>query len=74
MTKSRAQVKAKLMERYSEQLDKLLEKSQDIEDFGEMEEAVSAFAEQTLPQTLSAVQASKGFPPSVSNVSNARQK
>jgi hypothetical protein len=74
MTKSQAKLKAELMERYSEQLDKLLEKSQGIEDFGEMEEAVSEFAEQTLPQTLSEVQASKGFSPSLSKVSKASQK
>lgn len=74
MTKSQAQVKAELMQRYSEQLDKLLAKSVGIEDFGEMEEAVSAFAEQTLPQTLSEVQASKGFPPSVSKLSKASHK
>jgi hypothetical protein len=70
MTKSQAKLKAELMKRYSEELDKLLEKSLGIEDFGEMEEAVSAFAEQTLPQTLSEIQASKDFPPSVSKMSN----
>ncbi len=74
MTKSQAKLKAELLQRYSEQLDKLLEKSQGIEDFAEMEEAVSAFAEQTLPQTLSEVQASKDFSPSVSKVSKASQK
>ena len=74
MTKSQAKLKAELLQRYSEQLDKLLEKSQGIEDFAEMEEAVSAFVEQTLPQTLSEVQASKEFSPSVSKVSKASQK
>ena len=74
MTKSQAKLKAELLQRYSEQLDKLLEKSQGIEDFAEMEEAVSAFAEQTLLQTLSEVQASKDFSPSVSKVSKASQK
>jgi hypothetical protein len=74
MTKSQAQVKVELMQRYSEQLDKLLETSQGLEDFGEMEEAVNAFAAQTLPETLSEIQASKDFPPSVSKVSKASQK
>jgi hypothetical protein len=74
MTKSQGQIKAELMERYSQELDKLLEKSQRLEEFGEMEEAVSAFAEQTLPQTLSEIQASKDFSPSVSKMSNGSQK
>ena len=74
MIKSQGKLKAELMERYSQELDKLLEKSQGLEDFGEIEEAVSRFAEQTLPQTLSEVQASKDFSPSVSKVSKASQK
>jgi hypothetical protein len=74
MTKRQAQVKAELMQRYSEQLDKLLEKSQGLEDFGEMEEAVNEFAEATLPQTLSELQASKDFSPAVSKVSKGGQK
>jgi hypothetical protein len=74
MRKSQEELKAELLQRYSEELDKLLEKSQGIEDFGEMEEAVNAFAEQTLPQTLSKVQASKDFSPSVSKVSKGSKK
>jgi hypothetical protein len=74
MTKSQANLKAALMERYSKELDKLLEKSQGLEDFGELEEAVSAFAAQTLPRTLSAIQASKDFSSAVSKVSNGSQK
>ena len=74
MIKSQGKLKAELMERYSQELDKLLEKSQGLEDFGEIEEAVSRFAEQTLPQTLSEVQASKDFPPSVSKLQKGSQK
>ena len=71
MTKSQGNLKAELMQHYSEELDKLLEKSQGIEDFGEIEKAVSEFTEQTLASTLSELQASKDFSPSVSKVSKA---
>jgi hypothetical protein len=69
MRTNQGKLKAELMERYSEELDKLLEKSQGIADFAEMEEAVNEFAAATLPQTLSEVQASKDFPPSVPKLS-----
>lgn len=49
-------------------LDTLLEEREGLEDFAELEEAVSQLAERTLPQTLSALQASKAFSPSVSRL------
>ena len=66
--RNQAELKAALMAHYSQALDELLAKNEGLEDFGELEEAVSQLAEQTLPQTLSALQQSKDFSPEVSSV------
>lgn len=68
MNQREADLKAELLARYSVALDTLLEESEGLEDFAELEEAVSQLAERTLPQTLSALQASKAFSPSVSRL------
>lgn len=68
MNQSKAELKAELLGRYSVALDTLFEESEGLEDFAELEEAVSQLAERTLPQTLSALQASKAFSPKVSRV------
>lgn len=65
----KAETKAALIAQYSEALDELLEANEHIEDFAELEEAVSQLAEKTLPATLSRLQATKDFSPSVPKVS-----
>lgn len=74
MNPKQATVKAKLMKRYSAELDKLLEKSKDTEDFGALEKQVNELAEGILPETLSEVQSSKDFSPSVPSVSGKGEK
>jgi hypothetical protein len=74
MTNKQASVKAKLMEKYSKELDELLAKNEESPAFSELERRVSEFAEGILPETLSELQASKDFSPSVSRVSKERKK
>ena len=76
MRQSKADLKTKLMARYSEAVDKLLEESEALEDFADLEEAVSQLAEQTLPQTLSTLLSSKDFSPCVHKLSaeSSRQR
>ena len=61
----REKLKEDLMASYSVAIDKLLAENEEIEDYAELEEAVSRLAERTLPNTLSQLQATKDFPPSV---------
>lgn len=68
MNQREAELRAELLAAYSVALDTLLEESEGLEDFAELEEAVSQLAERTLPHTLSSLQASKSFSPSVSSV------
>lgn len=68
MKGKRAALKEELLKRYSQALDELLEESEGIEDFGELEEAVHSLAQKTLPPTLSALQGSKDFPPKLPEV------
>jgi DNA-binding HxlR family transcriptional regulator len=63
MKQNKADLKAALIAQYSEALDVLLEENETLEDFADLEEAVSQLAERTLPRTLSTLQASKDFPP-----------
>lgn len=76
MRQSKADLKTKLMAQYSEAVDKLLEESEALEDFADLEEAVSQRAEQTLPQTLSTLLSSKDFSPCVPKLSaeSSRQR
>lgn len=74
MKRTQVELKAALLAQYSEALDKLLTKNAGLEDFGELEEAVSQLAEQTLPQTLSTLQMSKDFSPTVSKLSTKTTK
>lgn len=67
-------MKEELLKRYSQALDELLEESEGIEDFGELEEAVNGLAQKTLPQTLSALQESKDFSPLVPKVPKSSTK
>lgn len=69
MKQSKAELKASLIAKYSEALDKLLDANEAIEDFSELEEAVSQLAERTLPETLSTLLSSKDFSPSGSKLS-----
>jgi DNA-binding HxlR family transcriptional regulator len=71
MKGKRAALKEELLKRYSQALEELLEESEGIEDFGELEEAVNGLAQKTLPRTLSALQESKDFSPSVPKVSKS---
>ena len=68
MKQSKAEIKANLIAQYSEAVDKLLEESERLEGFAELEEAVSQLAERTLPQTLSTLLSSKDFSPKVSEL------
>jgi hypothetical protein len=72
--KGKSALKEELLKRYSQALDEMLEESEGIEDFGELEEAVNGLAQKTLPQTLSALQGSKDFPPEMSKVSKSTTK
>ena len=45
-----------LLSRYETALDGLLERCEEAEDFGELEEEVAVFAEEALPATLSELQ------------------
>jgi len=74
MTNKEASLKAKLMERYSKEVDKLLSKSRETTDFGELEEQVSKLAEEILPATLSELQSSKDFSPSTLRMSREGKK
>ncbi|MDQ3398621.1 MAG: hypothetical protein M3511_12795 [Deinococcota bacterium] len=74
MGQTKAEIKASLITQYSEALDVLLEESETLEDFADLEEAVSQLAERTLPQTLSTLQKSKDFSPSMSSVSRSAAK
>jgi len=74
MRQSKADLKASLIAHYSEALEELLEQSESLEDFADLEEAVSQLAERTLPQTLSSLQSAKDFSPSVSRLSAKPQK
>lgn len=68
MKRTKAEIKANLIAQYSEAVDKLLEASESLDDFAELEQAVSELAERTLPQTLSTLLESKDFPPEVSEL------
>ena len=70
MNTNRAKLREALISRYSEALDELLEVNEGIDNFAELEEAVTRLAERTLPETIATLQASKAFSPSVSTLSN----
>lgn len=74
MKRTQTELKAALMAQYSEALDELLAKNEEIEDFGELEEAVDALAKRTLPETVSTLQASKDFSPELPRVSREAKK
>lgn len=74
MRQTKAEIKASLIAQYSEALDVLLEESETLEDFADLEEGVSQFAERTLPQTLSTLLSGKDFPPSMSSLSRSAAK
>ena len=64
MDNDKAELRRALIERYKEALDELLRANEEIDDFAELEEAVTRLAEKTLPETLSQLQQGKAFPPS----------
>lgn len=64
MNNDKAKLRRVLIERYTEALDELLGANDEIDDFAELEEAVTHLAEKTLPETLSQLQQGKAFPPS----------
>lgn len=74
MKRTQTELKAALMAQYSEAHDELLAKNEEIEDFGELEEAVDALAKRTLPETVSTLQASKDFSPELPRVSREAKK
>lgn len=51
MPQTKAELKAALTAKYNEALDELLEASEHMENFAELEEAVRQLAEKTLPAT-----------------------
>lgn len=63
MKREKSEIKAELMKEYSKALDKLLEENERVEDFAELEEAVTKLAEKILPETLSQIQKIKAFSP-----------
>jgi hypothetical protein len=63
MKKSRAELKAALLAKYSEALDELLAETEAKEDFRDLEEAVEKLAAKTLPETLKQVAEGKDFSP-----------
>lgn len=64
MNSDKAELRRVLIERHTEALDELLRANDEIDDFAELEEAVTRLAEKTLPETLSQLQQGKAFPPS----------
>jgi len=74
MRVNKAALREELLKRYSQALDELLEKSEGMEDFGELEEAVNGLAQKTLPPTLSALQDSKDFSPKLPDVPKSSAK
>lgn len=66
--KSKAEIKAELIESYSKAVDELLEKNESIDNFVELEKAVAELAEKTLPETLGRLQEVQTFSPEVSKV------
>jgi hypothetical protein len=56
-------LKEKLMARYSEAVDEMLQRCRDREDFGELEDEVERLAQATLPAVLSDLAQSKDFSP-----------
>lgn len=66
--KSKTELKAAMMEHYSKAVDELLEANEQIDDFVELEKAVSELAEKTLPKVLSDLQEGHHFPPQVSKL------
>lgn len=56
-------LKEKLLARYSEAVDEMLQRCRDREDFGELEDEVERLAQATLPAVLSDLAQSKDFSP-----------
>ncbi|MCA9836273.1 MAG: hypothetical protein KC422_05140 [Trueperaceae bacterium] len=63
MKKSRTELKAELVAKYSEAIDELLTETEGQEDFRYLEAAVEKLAAKTLPETLKRVAESKDFSP-----------
>ena len=63
--KSKAEIKAELIESYSKAVDELLEKNEKIDNFVDLEKAVAELAEQTLPNALGRLQEVQTFSPKV---------
>ncbi len=66
--KSKAEIKAELIETYSKAVDELLEKNDEIDNFVDLEKAVVELAEQTLPKALGTLQEEQIFFPKVSKL------
>ena len=66
--KSKAEIKARMMERYSKAVDELLETNEQIDNFVELEKAVEKLAEKTLPKVLGELQEGQTFSPKLSKV------
>lgn len=66
--KSKADIKAELIETYSKAVDELLEKNDKIDNFVDLEKAVAELAEETLPNTLGVLQEMQTFFPKVSKL------
>lgn len=56
MKRTKEELKAAFLKRYEAALDGLLERCEETQDFGELEEEVAVFAEEALPATLSELQ------------------
>jgi len=65
MKRTTEELKAVLLTRYEAALDELLERCEETDNFGELEEQVAVFAEAALPATLSELQQhnNSSFPP-----------
>jgi vacuolar-type H+-ATPase subunit E/Vma4 len=74
MRTKEAMLKEKLLEKYSKELDELFAKSRETKDFGALERQVSELAEHILPSTLSELQTSKDFSPSMPRVPGKGKK
>ena len=71
---NKAAIKAELLERYSVAVDELLEESEGVEEFEELEECVNVLAQKTLPKVLSTLQDSKDFPPEMPHMPKTTAK
>ena len=66
--KSKAEIKAELIETYSKAVDELLEKNDKIDNFVELEKAIAELGEKTLPNALGALQEGQTFSPKMSKL------